>query len=571
MKTPTGPAAERPTRALRLSIASRVILIALPLAALALLAVQFVTHRAAEARLMAELEARLQNQSRMLAQRFEALGPLRVDGDRLLAADGRPLNGMHAVNDEFQAATGGASSLFLGNRRIATSVRTPSGERGGLGTTLDTPHVLDAVLRRGEVTMNRTHVAGQDFFSAFAPVRGAGGVVVGMVGGGMPLGAVQADLAAQARNSWIVAAGALLVLAVSLWAALRWSLAPLGRVALALERVAARDTAVEVPFLDRADQVGAMARSVEATRLSVAEVGRAEREMAAARQAAERARTEATQALARDVETALGSVVAGLGGAVDRLGGVAAGIGEGTGTVQRQAAEAARGATEATSSVQSVAAAAEEQSASGSEIARQIAEAARVARAASEQAAATDGNVRGLAEGAARIGEVLGLITGIAGQTNLLALNATIEAARAGEAGKGFAVVASEVKTLAGQTARATDEIASQIGGIQTATEQAVTAIQAIGATIQRLDGIAAAIAAAVEEQGAATREVARGAQVAAAGASDAAQNIEQLAAGAAQAAREAGGLSDLARDLQAQRSTLDRELKGFVQRLRAA
>jgi methyl-accepting chemotaxis protein len=146
--------------------------------------------------------------------------------------------------------------------------------------------------------------------------------------------------------------------------------------------------------------------------------------------------------------------------------------------------------------------------ASVTEISRQVAEAARAAQDAVERAHATGATVRGLAESANQIGDVVRLITDIAGQTNLLALNATIEAARAGDAGKGFAVVASEVKTLASQTARATEQISAQISAIQAATGDAVGAVQEVANAIQRVNGVAGAIAAAVEEQDAVTRDI---------------------------------------------------------------
>jgi methyl-accepting chemotaxis protein/aerotaxis receptor len=179
-------------------------------------------------------------------------------------------------------------------------------------------------------------------------------------------------------------------------------------------------------------------------------------------------------------------------------------------TTSARSRDAADATSRVTGDVHAVAAASEELAASIGEIGRQVATAASVAQDAVAQAQSTDLIMRELATAAEKIGEVVSLITAIAGQTNLLALNATIEAARAGEAGKGFAVVASEVKNLATQTAKATEEIGQQVAGVQSSTAQAVTAIQAISAVIGQIDGIAASIATAVEEQGTATREIAR-------------------------------------------------------------
>ncbi len=186
----------------------------------------------------------------------------------------------------------------------------------------------------------------------------------------------------------------------------------------------------------------------------------------------------------------------------------------------------------------------EELSSSISEISRQVTQSATIADNAVAEARRTDATVQALAEGAQKIGDVVTLIQTIAAQTNLLALNATIEAARAGEAGRGFAVVATEVKSLATQTASATEEIAAQVGQIQVATRDAVDAVRGIGTTIEEISRIAAAIAAAVEEQSAATREIARNVQQASDGTNQVSSNI----AGVRQAAKETGTAASGAR-----------------------
>ena len=221
--------------------------------------------------------------------------------------------------------------------------------------------------------------------------------------------------------------------------------------------------------------------------------------------------------------------------------------------------------------MQSVAGATEQLTASIREISQQVANSAGVAGQAAEEARRTNEKVTGLARAAQKIGEVVSMIQDIAGQTNLLALNATIEAARAGEHGKGFAVVASEVKALANQTARATEEIATQIEGIQGATSEAVAAIQGIDGTIGRLNEIANAIAAAVEEQGAATGEIADSIQRAAQGTEDVNRNLggitqtsSEIGATADQTLAAATGLSTLSEKLR-------EEVDGIVTSIRAA
>ena len=178
--------------------------------------------------------------------------------------------------------------------------------------------------------------------------------------------------------------------------------------------------------------------------------------------------------------------------------------------------------------------------------------------------------MRALADGAEKIGEVVGLITTIASQTNLLALNATIEAARAGDAGKGFAVVASEVKSLANQTARATEEIGTQIGQIQAATKEAVAAIRGITTTIDEVSAIATTIASAVEEQGAATAEIARNVQQTAQAARDVTVNISGISETANETGAAAGHLLGAASDLSKQAERLSAEVDSFVAGIRA-
>ncbi len=275
--------------------------------------------------------------------------------------------------------------------------------------------------------------------------------------------------------------------------------------------------------------------------------------------------------LADTFESEVGSVVHALVESADRLQRSADTLTSTAQTSGHEAAAVAEAGVRAQGDVQAVAAAAEEMAASVSEIARQVSEAAAVASRAVQEARATDTTVQGLSEAASRIGDVVKLIGNIAGQTNLLALNATIEAARAGEAGKGFAVVASEVKTLAGQTAKATEEIAMQIGQMQQATQQAVTAIRGIGATVQKTSEIATAIAAAVEEQGSATQEIARSAgQVA-----DATQTVATRIGGVRSAAEATGTAAFAVRDgssaLAGQAALLQEKTEGFLRAVRAS
>ncbi len=228
-------------------------------------------------------------------------------------------------------------------------------------------------------------------------------------------------------------------------------------------------------------------------------------------------------------------------------------------------------AAEASANVTTVASAAEELASSVKEIARQVTQSADIAGRAQKDAERTDGIVRALSEGSQKIGEIVKLISDIAGQTNLLALNATIEAARAGDAGKGFAVVASEVKGLANQTAKATEQISQQITQIQTATKEAVQAIQLISSTIGEINHIASAIAAAIEEQGSATQEIARNVQQVAEGAEHVTQTIAGVRADAVQTGSAATDVLGAAGGLSQSAESLRREVSEFLTEVKTA
>ncbi|NUB13469.1 HAMP domain-containing protein [Azospirillum brasilense] len=238
---------------------------------------------------------------------------------------------------------------------------------------------------------------------------------------------------------------------------------------------------------------------------------------------------------------------------------------------QRQSATVSSAAEQATANVETVAAAGNELTASIHEIARQVSDGSAIATTADRDAAAANHKIGSLADAVARIGEVTSLIQNIASQTNLLALNATIEAARAGEAGKGFAVVASEVKSLANQTAKATEEIAAQITAIQTETAVAVAAIRGISATTVRMRELTTSIAGAVEQQGAATTEIVRNVDEAAQGTRVVADNIIDVARAASDTGRMAGDVFKAASEVQEESETLRVEIERFLQQVHAA
>ncbi len=344
----------------------------------------------------------------------------------------------------------------------------------------------------------------------------------------------------------------------------------IGGMTQAMRKLADGDSSVEIPSVGKTDEIGRMAESVQVFKDNKITADRLAAERATEQEARER-RNERVNDLTHSFESKVGELVNMVSTAAAELRATAESM---TGTATQtteQATTVAAAAEQASANVQNVAGSAEELSSSIGEISRQVTQSAKIAGQAVDDAKRTDAVVRALADGAQKIGDVVNLISDIAGQTNLLALNATIEAARAGEAGRGFAVVASEVKSLATQTAKATEDIARQIGNIQDATKEAVGSIQAISATIGEINEIAAAIAAAVEEQGAATQEIARSVQQAAAGTQQVTSNISGVSHGATITGAAASQVLGAADELSRQAESLNGEVRDFITGVKAA
>ena len=346
---------------------------------------------------------------------------------------------------------------------------------------------------------------------------------------------------------------------------------PIGLLKAVMEALAGNDLKATVPGVDRRDEVGDMARTVEVFKKNGLEV----EQMRADQLVTEKRNAEQRKAdmikLADDFEGAVGEIIETVSSASTELEASAGTLSKTAERAQEITTTVAAASEEASTNVQSVASATEELTSSVNEISRQVQESARMANEAVSQARETNEQVSRLSQAATRIGDVVELINTIAGQTNLLALNATIEAARAGEAGRGFAVVASEVKALAEQTAKATGEIGQQITGIQAATQQSVNAIKEISGTIEKLSEISSTIAAAVEEQGAATQEISRNVQQAAEGTQQVSSNIVDVQRGASETGSASSQVLSAAGSLSRDSTRLKVEVGKFLDTVRAA
>ncbi len=362
----------------------------------------------------------------------------------------------------------------------------------------------------------------------------------------------------------------LLVLGMSIFLG-RSIVGPINGMTKAMRKLAGGDIDAEVPARNRGDEVGAMAQSVQVFKENMAEAAQLRREQDSLKQQSETEKKILMGKMADEFERAISVSLDTLGKSATGLRTMSESMSTVANTASQRSATVATAAEQATANVQTVAAATEELSSSVAEIGRQASQSSSIAGQAVSEASRTNVTVQGLSSAAVKIGDVVNLISDIASQTNLLALNAPIEAARAGDAGRGFAVVANEVKSLASQTAKATDEISAQVAAMQGATDDAVQAIEKIGGTISSIHGIATTIASAVEEQGAATREIARNVQQAAQGNGQVSHNIVGVNQAAAEAGLAADQVLQSADELSRQSAKLRADVDQFLQRIRAA
>ena len=372
------------------------------------------------------------------------------------------------------------------------------------------------------------------------------------------------------EHIWVSVAAFIVLMAMcagGLWIAVRRVTSPLLELAEAMHALAEGNRDIEIKSVDRTDEVGTMAKAVEVFRSHAADRDRLAAETkrtATERLVRDRALAEKFEATVKGVVEAVLTSSATLHSSANSMTTTAEATSHQTNSV-------ANASQQSLQNVQAVAAAVEELSATGAEISRRVTDSIQVAERAVAEANRTNGTVRGLAEAADKIGKVIDMINDIAGQTNLLALNATIEAARAGDAGRGFAVVASEVKTLASQTAKATDEIGAQIAGMQQVTKEAANAIGSISGIIAEINEFAAQMAEAIRQQDQATREIALNVQRTSVGTGEVLTTIGSVANAAAETGRVANSVLDFSSQLNKQAKSLQGEVEDFLGTIKQA
>lgn len=479
-----------------------------------------------------------------------------------------------SVVDDAVAYTGGVATVFAYDAakdtfvRRQTTVRKEDGTRA-VGTALAADSPALPVLRAGQTYEGPTALFGRRFYTVYQPVFDGAGKVNGILFTGLPIemyyDAYWDTMRRLGTAALVIAIVACAVVGIAASRLFR----PFAAMSSRIEALAAGDTESPVGDMHRGDEIGAVARSLETLREAVRRARELEGLQSSDAELASRRRMMLDQTIAAfrsRVDALKGTLTLSTGDMRGRAEEMRLSAGEAEAAV----ADTARASQETSSSVQTVASAAEELTASITEIGGQLGQAESLVSSAAGESAAMELQIGGLAEAASRIGTVVGLIRTIAEQTNLLALNATIEAARAGEAGRGFSVVAAEVKQLASQTARATEEIADQIGAVQAATGTTVAAIGRMGEQMRAVQATTAGITVAVSAQGDATAEISRNVAETAGATGAIAHGMNVVSDATQRSARLAETVTAAAGSVDAVASELESEIGRFLAQVAA-
>jgi methyl-accepting chemotaxis protein len=486
---------------------------------------------------------------------FGGTAPLKPDQRERIAGMRGAANAFMAMLDELMRRAGTPAALVEARQAAAKAVQTAWTQRDAGYASLGTAQQLP-----GEVWEKTCQ-------ATFAPVLKIGNTALdGMAAYAATIGATARG---QLQISIAVLAAVILTVAGGLLLIRHRIVKPLGALTIAIRRLAARDFATKVAALRYQDEFGAMASVLEELRHNAAAAEWLAEEQTATRNHSDRQR-ETMERHTQDFGGSISRVMTSLTGSAAAMRLASEAMAEAARTVNTEARGTADGTAKSSQDLTAVAAAIEQLTATVAEISRQVMASGEVSRQAVQRAQASQGTMQSLTEATARIGDVVHLISTIAGQTNLLALNATIEAARAGDAGKGFAVVAGEVKTLATQTAKATADISAQIDTVREATREALAAMGEISEIIGRIDAVSVAISAAVEQQSTTTRDIAASVQAVSTATTQTARSMQHVVDVAEQSGRTSSDVLSGAANISRDADQLRDEIERFVQTIRS-